>query len=355
MGRTASKRLRLKRTCSVVAAVVLAAAAGAADVEDARTALQRLDYDGAADVLRHLAADGDARAKAALAALIESSGLEGDAAETPLDLLREAADSGVAAAAFELGNRHYLGRGVARDPDLAVAWWQRAADAGSQRAAYNLGLASARGLGVGADPAAARTWFERAANGGIAEAWFALGLLKLDDTDDAAACDSFRNAADGGLGIASYNLGVLYERGVSCDHDPERALGAYRAAAAAGVTRAATALERLGATVTQASAIARPIRGPEWVRRQDPAHYTLQVANGSSEAAIIGILEHYDADVDRAYFSVRTEGNVRYVALVGAYDSYLAALNYLNTLAPPLTSTKPWIRRFGSVHTLAPE
>ena len=96
---------------------LLASARPSGALEDhnlALDALQRLDYQGAAEILRYLADNGDPSAQAALAILMESGEVEPDYPLPPLALIRAAADQGLPQAALELGNRNYLGKDQAR-------------------------------------------------------------------------------------------------------------------------------------------------------------------------------------------------------------------------------------------------
>ncbi|MGR9089703.1 MAG: SPOR domain-containing protein [Gammaproteobacteria bacterium] len=319
------------------------------DLDSALGALERLAYDDAAGILKHLAQSGDAKAQAALATLIESGLTADDYPATPLELLHKAATQNVPEAALELGNRYYLGEGVPRDAAQSIAWWRRAATHGSARAAYNLGVATLDGNG--AEPRSARTWLQQAADGDIAAAWFALGVLDLREPPDSPAyreaCASFEHAANGGNARAQANLGAMYERGIACPGDHAAALGWYRRAAANGIPGAVENLARL-----EPSIAAPPIHDDTWVVRQDAAHYTVQIANGTNEDAIIEILKHHEQSVERARFRLSASEPPRYVAIVGVFTSYLEALNYLNALPATLTGTKPWIRRFGSLQAL---
>ena len=323
-----------------------------ADLDSALGALERLAYDDAAGILNQLAQSGDAKAQAALATLIESGLASDDYPATPLELLHKAATQNVPEAALELGNRYYLGEGVPRDTAASVAWWQRAATHGSARAAYNLGITAL--AGDPADSRDARALLQQAADGDIAAAWFALGVLDLREPADTpayrAACASFTEAAERGNARAQANLGAMYERGIACPRDGAAALDWYRRAAANGVRTADAHIARL-----QAVPASGPIHDDAWVLRQDAAHYTVQIANGTNEDAIIEILQQHDRGIERARFRLNASGPPRYVAIVGDFANYLDALNYLNALPAPLTGTKPWIRRFGSLHELAGE
>ncbi len=327
------------------------------ELELALGALKRLDYDGAATVLGHLADAGDPRAQAALATLIESGTIAPDYPVPALELLRKAAHQGLPEAALELGNRNYLGDGIIRDISRAIDWWRVAAEQGSAGAAFNLGVAYAKGAGTAIDLQTANQWFARAAHAGSQRARFALSVIQLEsaksDVALSAALASFESAATAGLPIAQYNLGSMYERGIGCETDLEKAIFWYRRAAAANIGAAQASLQRL--TKLSGAEAVTPRIGiytAQWVLSQHANNHTLQVATGSSETAIIKILERYGTNSDRAYVKVVHDEEVRYLALIGSFPSYLEAAAHLDTLEPNLRVNEPWVRRFESIQRL---
>ncbi|MFT4580306.1 MAG: hypothetical protein ACI915_003338 [Gammaproteobacteria bacterium] len=325
-------------------------------LESALGALQRLDYDSAAKILNHLAASGDVRAKAALSALIESGELSETYPMPAIDLLRDAANSGLPEAALELGNRYYLGGDVQRDYVEAVSWWTKAAENGSAAAAFNVGLAFAKGHGHKIDLDAAKHWFSQAAESGSPEAHFALGVLRVEGHDYAAAYTHFETAAEARLAFAAYNLGAMHEHGLGTYVDLTKAAEWYqRAATAADLQVARDALQRLAArSIEESAGPSRQIHGSEWVLGQAADRFVLQVATGASQRGTIDILDRYaDDDVDRGYLEINHDGQIRFLALIGSFETYLDAVSYLNALQPNLRTDKPWIRRFGSVQALS--
>ncbi|MFT4561458.1 MAG: TPR repeat protein [Gammaproteobacteria bacterium] len=323
-------------------------------IESALGALQRLDYDGAAKILNHLAASGDARAKAALGALIESRSLSETYPIPAIELLRDAANSGLGEAALELGNRYYLGGDVQQDYAEAIKWWANAADSDSGPAAFNVGLAFAKGHGRERDLDKARHWFSQAAQSGSHEAQFALGVLSVEARRYPTALTHFESAADAGSAFAAYNLGVMHEQGLGTSVDLENAIDAYRRAAAADLPVARDSLQRLGALLSaRSSEPPGPIHGSEWVRRQAAHRFVLQVATGATERATVNILGRYAENITRAYLEVNHDGRNRFLALIGSFETYLEAISYLNALEPALRTDKPWIRRFGTVQAFS--
>jgi TPR repeat protein len=316
-------------------------------------ALQRLDYDGAAAILRRLADDGDARAQAALSSLIESGQLSENSTVPAIELLRKAAEQGLGLAALELGNRFHLGTGVPQDQTRATKWWTVAAEKGTSRAAFNLGLTYSQSLYAPVNLDRAKKWFRVAADRGLKEAEFALGVLEFNDESFALAYGHFESAAESGLAIAQYNLATMLERGLGHPADIDEALRWYQLAATLKLEEAIESLTRLGVPASgQNEAVQIALLAVDWVLSQPGSNFTLQVAIDHSKQAAINILERYDASVERAYVSLRTPATqAQYIALVGSFTSYLEAISFLNSLDDKLRANKPWIRRFTTVHT----
>lgn len=137
--------------------------------------------------------------------------------ERALFWFEQAANAGVANAAYNLGVLYHQGLGTAPDLTKAIDWYGRAADLGHPEAQYNLGIAYIEGVGVPYDPFKANAYFEKAASQGIME--------------------------------AAYNLGLIHENGLLGKPEPEEALVWYKTAADKGSPEAKAALEQLAKTL----------------------------------------------------------------------------------------------------------
>ncbi len=84
-------------------------------------------------------------------------------AEQLIDAVQRQAAAGTVEAVFLMGSAYDEGLGVAEDPAVAVAWFDKAAAAGHTLAEHNLGNAYAAGRGVAADPVRAVEWWLKAA------------------------------------------------------------------------------------------------------------------------------------------------------------------------------------------------
>lgn len=93
---------------------------------DAKTALDTGDFKTAAEILRHLASQGDSSAQINLAMLyLDGKGVPRDEAMAAT-LLEQSARQGNASAAMNLGIMFRNGQGVAKDPERAYMWLQMA-------------------------------------------------------------------------------------------------------------------------------------------------------------------------------------------------------------------------------------
>lgn len=198
--------------------------------------------------------------------------------QTALEEWRSLAGSGHAAAQFNLGLMHALGKGVAQDYSIAAEWYRKAAEQGLANAQNNLGFLYIQGYGVQRDYSQALKWYRKAAEQGLAAAEFSLGALYLRGLgvplSYAKALEWYGKAADKGYAAAQYSLGIMYFRGLGVLKDHDEAAKWYRKAAQQGYADAKSAL-RLMATESK-TAHALPQR-----------HYALKMLNeiGSRETS----------------------------------------------------------------------
>jgi localization factor PodJL len=135
-----------------------------------------------------------------------------------LQLLRGAANHGLAMAQYRLAKVYERGEGVPVDLAVARQWTERAANSGNRRAMHDLGVYYARGDGAPLDEAAAFRWFKQ--------------------------------AAELGVGDSQYNLGVLYQQGRGVQASPTESLFWFAVAARQGDSDAAARATALEAQLT---------------------------------------------------------------------------------------------------------
>ncbi len=116
------------------------------------------------------------------------------------------------------------GKGVARDYEQAVFWYEKATAQGYASAQFNLGLMFYNGQGVAQDYQRAVSWYRKAAVQGNAEAQFNLGVMYYNGRGVALgfkeAVSWYEKAAAQEHTPAQISLGVMYYNGegVAQDH-----------------------------------------------------------------------------------------------------------------------------------------
>ncbi|CAJ0786108.1 hypothetical protein R77555_01426 [Ralstonia mannitolilytica] len=107
--------------------------------------------------------------------------------------------------------------GVARDYPRALQLLRQSADKGDAAAAYYLGLMHRSGYGTPVDPAQAARWFDRAAHQGVPSAMFMLANAYREGEgvprDEARALALYQEAAEHELPEAVQALAMAYQNG----------------------------------------------------------------------------------------------------------------------------------------------
>jgi TPR repeat protein len=143
---------------------------------------------------------------------------------------------------YLIGEKYYLGEGVAKDAIEAVKWLRKAAERNHVKAQTMLGNCYSFeegdyfGEGVTKDYKEAVKWYCKAADKNDSGAEFRLGYCYREGKgvakDYKEAVKWFRKAAEHGSGRqAEYNMGVIYEKGEGVARDYSEAVKWYRKAA----------------------------------------------------------------------------------------------------------------------------
>jgi TPR repeat protein len=146
-------------TLVFVSLLLLPAASKAAQMENGQSPYTRGDYQGAMNLLRPLADQGDATAQFGVGWMYWNGiSVKPDAVEA-VKWYRKAADNGDARAQFNLGLIYWWGMGnVPRDYTESAKWYRKAADQGDNSAQISLGKMYEYGAGVPRDLVQAYLW-----------------------------------------------------------------------------------------------------------------------------------------------------------------------------------------------------
>ena len=108
--------------------------------------------------------------------------------------------------------------------DMDPAALRALAETGDAMAQLNLGAAYDHGKGVERDLEQALYWYQQAAEQGLAEAQFNLAhLLAESEISEVAAAEWMAKAAAQGMLDAQFLMGVIYAEGLGVAQDPQRA------------------------------------------------------------------------------------------------------------------------------------
>ena len=149
-----------------------------------------------------LAKLGDAEAEANLGVMLTTRGKYQEAARW----YKQAADSGIATAAYNLGTLYYNGQGFPQDYGTARHWFELAATRNDPYAQFQLGTMAGDGKGLDADPKVEMMWYRKAADQGLAAAQYDLAVMYHNaegvDQDDVTAYAWLLLAERGGVDIS---------------------------------------------------------------------------------------------------------------------------------------------------------
>ena len=155
------------------------------------------------------------------------------------------AHNGNTEAQLELGKLYSKGRGVKKDPQIALNLFITAAEKNNERAMFEIGKAYETGAGVKKDTNKAKEWYQLAANNGYARGHYNIGRLyeknKLNQpanisTDTKTNIRNAVNAINSGHYSQAEYLGTLYQRGIGVPQNNQKALTYFLLAEKSGST-----------------------------------------------------------------------------------------------------------------------
>jgi hypothetical protein len=175
--------MRVRHVLVAMAAALAMAAPARADLDAARTALDRGDAEAALAVIRPLAEGGDVDAQTLLGQLyLDGTGVPANDS-LAWSWFNRAAKAGHAEAQYRLAELYWNGTGVPRNEAEAVKWYEAAADQGHEDAQLELGLIYRDGpRQVPASPSKAHHYLTLAALQGNPEAVLALEEMFVHGT-----------------------------------------------------------------------------------------------------------------------------------------------------------------------------
>jgi len=259
------------------------------------------------------------------------------------------AEEGYADAQATIGWMYHADKGVKKSLNQAYYWYKKAAKQGHLIAQNNIGVFHEQGLG---------------------------GARK--STTEAAKW--YRESADLGYSYAQYNLGILYKNGRGVKKNKNEAIFWLQIAALQGVKQAQDTLNQFGKNAPSHKK-SKPIQEPlwskqgkkfrrhnfgklkkhtkprkpvfknDWVLKQNPKNYTLQIASGDNLEILLQLTTTYPPKIEAAIFESKVKGKKVYGLLYGKFPDAKLAQEKAKNLPDKLQKWKPWVRKFGDIHS----
>lgn len=107
------------------------------------------------------------------------------------------------------------------------------------------------------------------------------------------------------------------------------------------------------ATAPMPAVEAAALDGNAWLRAQDPAFYTLQLAGSEERRDVQQFIEKFTLPGKLVVVEVLRGGKVWYMVLYNSYPTWGEAQRELAVLPPQIHRNNPFARRFGSVQAIA--
>ena len=159
------------------------------------------------------------------------------------------AENGDAMFQTQTANNYAEGRGVEKDMEEALKWYQKAAAQDEPQAQFNLGYMYYNGEVLPLDYPKAVEWFTKSAGQNDSYGQDHLGWMYFKglgvEKNEKKAVEWFTKSVEQGNERGQYNLGNMYAEGRGVEKDEKEAVKWFRKAAEQGYEPAKTALKKL--------------------------------------------------------------------------------------------------------------
>jgi septal ring-binding cell division protein DamX len=283
--------------------------------------------------------------------------------------LLKAARMNHAGAQAKLGYMYTDGVTVPQDYGQALEWFQQAARGGNVDGLYNLGIFYLYGWGVEQDATLAAQYLAAASAQGDPEAEEALQRVLVQIREEAPSrVPALEELPEPAAAPDEAPVGARFARdpGPTPDEAPVGARVA-RDSYATPLTVAPTDAEPVSGASAGAD-LSRAKRAPtaeipiesepvlldeEWIRAQNPQHYTIQVMALRSRDKVQEFMEDYKAFAPFAVFTVQKGSAPLHVMLQGSYPDVASARAAKARFPRQIQQQDAlWIRRFEMVQRL---
>ncbi len=91
------------------------------------------------------------------------------------------------------------------------------------------------------------------------------------------------------------------------------------------------------------------LRSENWLLKQNPQYFTIQIVGSSSKTQLEAFVMDNDIKDEVAYYRREDKGKAWYSLLYGSYKEHSSASKAAQQLKSSLPISAPWIRRFGDI------
>jgi len=250
---------------------------------------------------------------------------------------------------------------------------------GDANAQYALGYMYYYGFGVEHDEAIALEWIKKAAALGQADAIIALDRVKVSTNSERAVNEQnkritdARTAAEASNGPDQHAQLVMKAESIIAEEtakpyaeeSPEQTTSDSSSPDSDTQDTETHSEQNTGNSNEQTATITadtpapstettqtpdQGVVGQDWVRQQNPDHYTIQVISGRNQQRMKQYMEKNGLNGQSTLYELqRTDEAPVYIGLYGVYSSLTEARQAVQSLPAEVQEAQPWIRSFKSI------
>ena len=149
--------------------------------------------------------------------------------------------------------------------------------------------------------------------------------------------------------VAEYNLALALQKSAA---DMSQVNGWYKAAAQGGLVNAYRHIQPAAIKPGANTQAIIGISPDDWIREQNPRHYTLQLASSTNPKLIQKYYRENQIAGEGGYYRNYRQGKNWYALVYGSYTSLNEAKQAVDTLPTELRKWSPWVRKFQDIQRI---
>ncbi|HED17231.1 MAG TPA: hypothetical protein ENI64_10530 [Gammaproteobacteria bacterium] len=220
--------------------------------------------------------------------------------------------------------------------DKAITLLNTMAAQGDANAQYALGYMYYYGFGVVHDETIALEWIKKAAARGQTDAIIALDRVKVSAKSEWAKNERDRAEINPSTRPDQHTQLMMQAEAIIAEETTK--------------SSAEEIPEQTAPADTSETPANNTTPGQDWVLRQDPDHFTIQVISGGNEERIKQYMKKNGLTMQSTLFELqRNDHATVYIGVHGIYPSLTEARQAVQSLPTEVQEAQPWIRSFKSI------